>query len=47
MTSEKPKPPNRDAVKKVTEYRKSLRHQPISEELKKALRDGANKERGH
>jgi hypothetical protein len=44
MTSEKPKLPTHDAVKKVTEYRKSLRNQPISEKLRTALRNGKKKE---
>ncbi len=44
MTSEKPKLPKRDAVKTVTDYRKSIRKQPISEKLKTALRIGKKKE---
>lgn len=44
MTSNTPKPPNKDAVKKLTEFRKSLRNQPLPEDFRKALRNGKKKE---
>lgn len=36
--------PRPDAVKKVTDYRKSISKQPVSDKLREALKNGKKKE---